>query len=90
MPGNTTISSAEAVYKAEGSWEQRQRTITTVIAVPPPPPVFSDPLAQSFTVGGLDIESLSSSGGTPNDDKEGAFLTALDLFFANKDTGNAN
>jgi hypothetical protein len=89
LPGNTTISSAEAVYKAEGSWEQRQRTITTVIAVPPPPPVFSDPLAQSFTVGGLDIESLSSSGGTPNDDKEGAFLTALDLFFANKDTGNA-
>ncbi len=89
LPGSNIISSGEAVYKSEGTWEQRQRTITTVIFVPPPPPPNVDPLAQSFSVGGLDIESLSAFGGTPNDDKEGAFLTEIDLFFASKDDGNA-
>lgn len=45
--------------------------------------VYSDPLAQTFLVG-------SSRGlNSFNDDVNGAFLTAVDLFFAKKDPGNA-
>ena len=47
---------------------------------------FIDPLAQSFVVGG-NIEAPSPT--STNDDINGAFLTAVDLFFAKKDTGNA-
>ena len=44
---------------------------------------YVDPLAQSFLVG-------SSRGlNSFNDDINGAFLTAVDLFFAKKDPGNA-
>ena len=50
---------------------------------------FVDPLAQSFVVGG-NIESPDSSReGLATDDSNGAFLTAVDLFFAKKDSGNA-
>jgi hypothetical protein len=50
---------------------------------------FVDPLAQSFVVGG-NIESPDSSReGLTTDDSNGAFLTAVDLFFAKKDSGNA-
>ncbi len=45
--------------------------------------IYSDPLAQTFLVG-------SSRGlNSFNDDVNGAFLTAVDLFFAKKDSGNA-
>jgi hypothetical protein len=47
---------------------------------------FVDPLAQSFVVGG-NIEAPSPN--STNDDVNGAFLTAVDLFFASKDSGNA-
>ena len=47
---------------------------------------FVDPLAQSFVVGG-NIEAPSPT--SSNDDVNGAFLTAVDLFFAKKDPGNA-
>jgi hypothetical protein len=47
---------------------------------------FIDPLAQSFVVGG-NIEAPSPT--STNDDINGAFLTAVDLFFAKKDAGNA-
>jgi hypothetical protein len=47
---------------------------------------FIDPLAQSFVVGG-NVEAPSPT--SSNDDVNGAFLTAVDLFFANKDPGNA-
>jgi len=47
---------------------------------------FIDPLAQSFVVGG-NVEAPSPTAS--NDDVNGAFLTAVDLFFANKDSGNA-
>jgi hypothetical protein len=44
----------------------------------------ADPLAQTFLVG-------SSRGlNSFNDDANGAFLTAVDLFFASKDPGNAS
>ena len=47
---------------------------------------FVDPLAQSFVVAG-NIEAPSPTSSF--DDVNGAFLTAVDLFFANKDSGNA-
>jgi hypothetical protein len=47
---------------------------------------FVDPLAQSFVVGG-NVEAPSPT--SSNDDVNGAFLTAIDLFFAKKDPGNA-
>ena len=47
---------------------------------------FVDPLAQSFVVGG-NVEAPSPN--SSNDDVNGAFLTAVDLFFASKDSGNA-
>ena len=47
---------------------------------------FVDPLAQTFVVGG-NVEAPSPT--SSNDDVNGAFLTAVDLFFAKKDSGNA-
>ena len=81
LPGSNLISSAETEYKAEGIFQVRQlvqtrRTINR----------FVDPLAQSFTVGGNINTTSDATGG--NDDTNGAFLTAVDLFFANKDSNN--
>jgi hypothetical protein len=50
---------------------------------------FVDPLAQSFVVGGNIEAPDSSREGLATDDSNGAFLTAIDLFFAKKDSGNA-
>lgn len=77
LPGSTLISSAESIYRSEGTWERRQRVTTTTITE------FYDPLAQSFSVGG--------SLGDPqsNEDSNGAFLTAVDIYFASKDQNNA-
>ena len=47
---------------------------------------YVDPLAQSFVVGG-NVEAPSPT--SSSDDVNGAFLTAVDLFFANKDSGNS-
>ena len=76
------ISSGECVYVSRGRWEERQRTITTSTVTFQ----FVDPLAQSFTVGG-NIENTTTN--TIYDDSNGAYLTAVDLFFANKDSNNA-
>ena len=47
---------------------------------------FFDPLAQSFTVGGnVQVKSNIDT----EEDANGAFLTSVDLFFANIDEGNA-
>jgi len=82
LPGSTLISSGETIYKSEGTWEKRQTTVTTTTTV-----YFEDPLAQSFTVGGANAET--SFGNTPTEDVNGAYLTEIDLYFANKDPGNA-
>ena len=81
VPGSQLISSSETIYKSEGIWEQRQKVTTTNTTV-----YYVDPLAQSFSVGGT---TDTSNGITPNDDANGAFLTAIDLYFASKDDGNA-
>jgi len=82
LPGSKLISSAETVYRSEGVWEQRQvRTeITTLITV------RQDPLAQTFTVGGNFGKDV---GNNLDDDSNGCFLTAVDLFFASIDSGNS-
>ena len=77
LPGSTLICSAETVYKAEGTWEERQKVTTTTTTI-----YFVDPLAQSFSVGG---NTEASNGNKPNDDANGAYLTSIDLFFAHKD-----
>ena len=79
LPGSKLQSTAEASYRSEGRFEVRQRQTTRVTAN------FYDPLAQSFSVGGtIDAPDLNGQ----NDDANGAFLTAVDLFFANKPSGN--
>jgi hypothetical protein len=82
LPGSRLVSSAESIYKSEGRWEQRQRITTTTITN------FYDPLAQSFSVGG--IVEAPTSGLVSDEDNNGAYLTAVDLFFANKDSNNAS
>jgi len=79
LPGSKLLSTAETSYKSEGRFEvrQTQRTTNTV--------GYYDPLAQSFSVGG-NIEAPNPNG--QNNDANGAFLTAIDLFFANKPSGN--
>ena len=81
LPGSNLISSGETIYKAEGTWEERQRVTTTSTTI-----YFVDPLAQSFSVGGV---TEASNGVAPNEDVNGAYLTAVDLFFASKDENNA-
>ena len=96
LPGSTSISSAEEVYVSEGTVEQFQNVITTtntttntLITQSSTDTVttarYYDPLAQSFVVGG-NIEAPNPLNN--NDDVNGAFLTAVDLFFAAKATGN--
>lgn len=82
LPGSKLISSAETTYKSEGVVEVRElnTTITNII-------YFVDPLAQSFTVGNNFGEAPDANGS--NEDANGCFLTSVDLFFANKDPGNA-
>jgi len=82
LPGSTLISSGETIYRSRGRWEQTQKIITQKTIKFE----YCDPLAQSFTVGG-NIEN--GNGNIPNDDANGAFLTAVDIFFANKDPNNA-
>jgi len=79
LPGSKLTSTAETSYRSEGRFEVRQRQTTRVTAE------FYDPLAQSFSVGG-NIEAPNAIG--QNDDANGAFLTAVDLFFGNKPSGN--
>ena len=80
LPGSKLISTAETVYRSEGTWEQRQRVTTTTVTT------FYDPLAQSFIVGGV---ADTENGNKPNEDVNGAYLTAVDLYFASKDSGNS-
>lgn len=83
LPGSKLISSAETFYKAEGRYEVRQRTITTTITRTQ---FFHDPLAQSFSVAGV-LEA--PNGGKPDEDINGAYVTAVDIYFASKDSASA-
>jgi len=79
LPGSKLQSTAEASYRSEGRFQVFQRRTRRVTAR------FYDPLAQSFSVGGtIDAPDLNGQ----NNDSNGAFLTAVDLFFASKPSGN--
>jgi len=96
LPGSTFISSGETNYVSEGTIEYYRRieTQTTtrtnvrtlVINNVTTRTNFYDPLAQSFVVGG-NIEAPSAIN--QSEDVNGAFLTAVDVFFAKKDPRNA-
>lgn len=75
--GSTKISKGETTFQSTGIVNTFQRTITTFVQT------FVDPLAQSFTVGGT-VEA--PNGNVLEEDKNGAFLTAVDLYFYRKDT----
>lgn len=96
LPGLKDISSAETVYSSEGTVESFENVITTTTTTIETTQTqlwketithrrYYDPLAQTFVVGGR-IEAPSVI--TNNDDVNGAFITAVDLFFATKDEGN--
>lgn len=80
LPGSNSVSTAETNYQSQGTVNTFLRTTTTFVTE------YYDPLAQSFTVGG-NIDA--PSGNIPDEDRDGAFLTAVDLFFASKDPDNA-
>jgi hypothetical protein len=89
VSGSTSISTAETNYVSEGTLELYETIITntttntttrtTTTTLTTTATEYYDPLAQSFSVGGSQ---------TINDDENGSFLTAVDLFFYKKDTGN--
>jgi hypothetical protein len=77
VAGSTKISKGETTFQSTGLVNTFQRTITTFVST------FVDPLAQSFTVGGT-VEA--PNGNVLEEDKNGAFVTAVDLYFYTKDT----
>jgi len=100
LPGSTAISFGEASYNSTGTLEVWQRVVTVTTVRRRITTVtrtttrtrtrnftqFFDPLAQSFTVGGnVQVKSNIDT----EEDANGAFLTSVDLFFANIDEGNA-
>ena len=96
LKGSTLISSGITEYITAGTFIKRQVrttvTETTTVTTTVTRTQFreednGDPLAQSFTVAG-NIEAPDVTGDL-TDDQHGVFITAVDLFFANKDSGNA-
>ncbi len=98
ISGSKLISKAQANYNSQGTLEFYQTTVNRNISVTRTETSFitrtttrtlttvrRDPLAQSFTVG----ENIQSPGlDNVNNDSNGAFLSGVDVFFANKDSGN--
>jgi hypothetical protein len=81
LPGSALISSAENVYTSTGVFEVKQLNVSKLTTE-----YYYDPLAQTFTVGGNIGQAPYASGSS--EDNSGCFLTAVDLYFANKDAGN--
>jgi len=88
LPGSKLITSAQTSYVSTGRWEVRQLQISRRNPPPPPPIFYGDPLAQTFAVGGNISDMNSTDIDSQSDDREGAFVTAVDLFFANIPSGN--
>ena len=96
LPGDKDLSSAEALYTSEGTVETFENVVTTTTTNVETTQTqvwkeyvtharYYDPLAQTFAVGSK-IEAPSAIN--TNDDSNGAFVTAVDLYFAKKDSGN--
>ena len=78
LPGSLLISSGETTYTTSGIVDTYRQTRVIVRRPPPPPP----PPAQGGGGGGGGKDPLAQ---TFTVDETGAFLTSVDLFFANKD-----
>ena len=75
----TNVTSPSSTAPTNSSTPTSTKIVTSVEE-------YDDPLAQSFVVGG---EIQTPTEGQPlGDDDHGVFLTAIDLFFANKDNNN--
>jgi hypothetical protein len=102
LPGSTDISYAETAYTANGTVNERrnetlinrtvtqQRQIITETTRTQTTTTLQryDPLAQSFEVGRTS-QAPTNSNVDPLADRQGAFLTAVDIFFRSVDSGNA-
>lgn len=102
LPGNKDISYAEASYTATGtvnerrnetlisrSIQQRREIVTQTTRVRNTVTLERyDPLAQSFEVGRTS-QAPTNSNVDPIADRQGAFLTAVDIYFQSVDPGNA-
>ena len=104
LPGSSDVSFAEINYISNGTVERWQNEVNTTnivnnvnlstnigfsvntINVDTITTEFYDPLAQTFVVGG-NIEAPSDID--TNDDIDGAFLTAIEVFFAKCDQKTA-
>jgi len=78
LPGSLLISSGETTYATSGIVDTYRQTRVIVRRPPPPPP----PPARGGGGGGGGKDPLAQ---TFTVDETGAFLTSIDLFFANKD-----
>ena len=76
LPGSLLISSGETTYATSGIVDTYRQTRVIVRRPPPPPP----PPARGGGGGGKDPLAQTFTV-----DETGAFLTSIDLFFANKD-----
>jgi len=87
LRGSKLISSGQSLYESRGTFTTRQvQTANTTLNRTTIISFYDDPLAQSFTVGGV-VEAPSPEIGL-NDDDHGVFVTSADIFFANKDSEN--
>ena len=94
LPGSTIYSAGQTRYESIGLVQSTSKDFETLkgadvtdmeMTVPTFVGQYDDPLAQSFLVGSKFIESRIEGEELPDDDY-GVFVTAVDLFFANKDT----
>ena len=99
VPGSNVISFAESRYTSQGNVNRWQNEVTTTTTnfdaltnvntftnVTTENVEYSDPLAQSFIVGG-NVQAPSDID--LSDDVNGVFLTSIDLYFNTIDSGNA-
>ena len=97
LPGSTINSAGQTRYTSVAMVQNKSRDIETIkdvdqlyyqtTTLPTFVGEYDDPLAQSFLVGSKFIEARAE-GDTLNDDDYGVFITAVNLYFANKDTDN--
>ena len=79
LPGSLLITSAETTYRASGVVNTFAQ-VTVNVRTPPPPPPPPPPQGGGGRGGGKDPLAQTFTV-----DETGAFLTGVDLFFANKD-----
>ena len=88
-----SISSASTPYESVGTWQEKQVQTTNTTTITTTRNRFhlcigsEDPLAQTFSVGGL-VEA-PNPGFELDEDDHGVFVTSVDIFFALKSNKNS-